>query len=76
MVLSKEIGSSMSPEKSQAFFEPIVDFRNKTIQQLREEGYAIILWTPEEIEGVAPKHVEDRSVELGWEIIETLKGFN
>jgi len=53
-----------------------VDFRNKTIQQLREEGYAIILWTPEELEGVAPKHVEDRSVELGWEIIETLKGFN
>ena len=76
MILSKEIGSSIVPVKSEALCEPIVDFRNKTIQQLRAEGYAIILWTPEELEGVAPKHVEDRSVELGWEIIEALKEFN
>lgn len=44
-----------------------------TISALRHEGYAIIVWTPEELDGADPGNVEDRSVELGWDIIAALK---
>jgi hypothetical protein len=42
------------------------------IEQLRAQGYAVIVWTPEELRGVDPARVEDRSVELGNDIIDTL----
>ena len=43
------------------------------IAELRSRGFAVIIWTPEELAGVSRKHVEDRSVELGWRVIEDLK---
>ena len=42
------------------------------IRQLTREGYAVITWTPEELNGVSACRVEDRLVELGHEIIEDL----
>lgn len=47
----------------------------KVIRELRQEGYAIIIWTPEELEDADPGKVEDRSKEFGWEIIDILKGW-
>jgi hypothetical protein len=47
--------------------------QREIIEQLRHEGYAVIVWSPEELEGASRRHVEDRSVELGWEVIEALK---
>lgn len=41
----------------------------KAITELRHAGYAVIVWTPEELQGLSSKHVEDRSVELGYEVI-------
>lgn len=46
---------------------------NKTIRELKEEGYAIILFNPEELEGADSDRVEDRLIELGWEVIHDLK---
>ena len=43
------------------------------IEELRSRGFAVIIWTPEELAGASRKHVEDRSVELGWQVIEDLK---
>jgi hypothetical protein len=43
------------------------------IAELRSRGFAVIIWTPEELAGASRKHVEDRSVELGWQVIEDLK---
>lgn len=43
------------------------------IQKLREQGYAVIVWTPEELGGAPPRKVEDRSIELGWDVIDALK---
>jgi len=43
------------------------------IAELRSRGFAVIVWTPEELAGASRKHVEDRSVELGWQVIEDLK---
>ena len=45
----------------------------KAVQNLREQGYAVIVWSPEELKGASPKKVEDRSIELGWDVIEDLK---
>lgn len=43
------------------------------IAELRSRGFAVIVWTPEELAGASRKHVEDRSVELGWQVIADLK---
>jgi hypothetical protein len=47
--------------------------QREVIAELRNSGYAVIIWTPEELLGVYPGLVEDRSIELGYQIIEDLK---
>lgn len=43
------------------------------IRDLRHAGFAVIVWHPEELGDADPKHVEDRSIEYGHEVIKTLK---
>lgn len=43
------------------------------IQQLRTLGYAVIIWTPEEVRNANPVRVEDRLIELGWDVIADLQ---
>ena len=45
----------------------------KTIEDIRARGFAVIIWNPKELENVSPSYMEERSVELGWEVIETLR---
>jgi hypothetical protein len=45
----------------------------KFIHNLRSRGFAVIIWTPEELEGACPKHIQLASIELGVEIIEEHK---
>jgi hypothetical protein len=40
-----------------------------TIQELREAGYAVVIFTPSELEGADPQKVEDSLVETAWDII-------
>lgn len=42
------------------------------IQSLREKGYAITIWNPEELRGANPTYVEERQMEDGWDIISIL----
>jgi len=44
----------------------------KTLASLSSDGYAVIVWTPDEIGDISPKHIVDRSIELGHQIIEDL----
>ena len=44
----------------------------KTIEQLRKEGYAIVIYSPEELRGANPKAVQDAIVEQSWVIIDEL----
>lgn len=44
----------------------------EVIASLRDKGYAVIVWTPEELKEASSQRVEDRSIELGWEIISDL----
>ena len=42
------------------------------LASLSSEGYAVIVWTPEELGNVSARLVEDRSIELGYQIIDAL----
>jgi hypothetical protein len=44
-----------------------------TVRELRHLGYAVIVWTPDELGTCAPKYVEDGSIEHGWQIIEQMQ---
>jgi hypothetical protein len=39
------------------------------IRELRAEGWAVILWTPEELNGVHPSDVEDMSISYASEYL-------
>ena len=43
-----------------------------TIQNLRDQGYAVVLFSPEELVGAPARKVEDRMCERGWEAIDYL----
>lgn len=45
----------------------------KAIEELRTLGYAVVLFTPEELEEADAGRVEDRLVEVGWDVIFDLK---
>jgi hypothetical protein len=45
------------------------------LELLRDNGFAVAAFCPTELQGVRTKHVEDRMVELGWDVIELLKNF-
>lgn len=45
----------------------------QALNALRSRGYAVIVWNHDELAGVNPRKVEDRSIELGWDVIEALK---
>lgn len=44
------------------------------LNQLREAGFALILWSPEELQDTPVNSIEDRSTEFGWGIIEDYGG--
>jgi hypothetical protein len=48
----------------------------KVIQGLRNKGYAVIAWFPEELQGADPKYVEEGSIEAGYRILESLAESN
>ena len=41
-------------------------------RQLEAMGCVVVVFTPEELRGANPSHVEDRLVELAWDVIDTL----
>jgi hypothetical protein len=42
------------------------------LQSIRAKGYAITIWTPDELRGADPRHVEERQMEDGWDVISIL----
>lgn len=43
------------------------------LKELRGRGCAVVCFVPDELLGADPDHVEDRLVELGWDVIDHLK---
>lgn len=48
--------------------------QQQVINDLCNDGYAVIIWTPEELGNADPRKVEDRSIELTWDVIDALGG--
>lgn len=44
------------------------------IKKFRDNGYAIVIFNKDELLGAPREDVEDRLVELGWDVIDTLRG--
>lgn len=45
-----------------------------TIHAMRDSGYLVIIWSPEELGDVDASHIEDMLIERGNDMIEQLKG--
>ena len=46
----------------------------KAIYAMRDAGYLVIIWTPDELGDIDASHVEDMVIERGNDMIEQLKG--
>lgn len=46
------------------------------LKTLRSKGYAVVIFDPEELQGVKPRSVEDALVTEAWVIIDALKETN
>lgn len=44
------------------------------ITLLRDAGFAVCAFDPEELEGADPSRIEERMCATGWDAIEALKG--
>lgn len=44
----------------------------EVIRAIRNRGFAVILWNPDELKEADSDRVEERSIEFGWDLIETL----
>ena len=53
---------------------PNLDHIKWIMQWLHTHGHAVIVWTPEELRGCDPGHMEDRSTEFGWDVIDMAVG--
>jgi hypothetical protein len=42
----------------------------KVLRELRNMGFAVVVFNPDELDGVSPDGVEDRLIEYGWDVIE------
>lgn len=50
----------------------MTDQEFNVIRQLRDKGYAIVSWNPEELRGVDPSHVEDIMIERAFNLIDSM----
>jgi hypothetical protein len=48
--------------------------QQQAINELRDAGYLVIIWTPEELGDVDESHIEDALIERGNDMIEMLQG--
>ncbi len=46
--------------------------QTQTVAELRDAGYAVTTFSPEELGSADPSKVEDRMVEMAWDVIAAL----
>jgi hypothetical protein len=46
------------------------------IVKMRNNGFCIVIFTPEELCGASSDEIEERLIELGWDVIDSLKTEN
>ena len=54
-----------------------MSFENATVydllRELRSRDCAVVCFVPDELLGADPERVEDRLIELGWDVIDSLR---
>ena len=45
----------------------------KWLRNMRERGFCVVVFTPDELDGADPDEVEDQLIERGWDVIELLR---
>jgi hypothetical protein len=43
-----------------------------TVDELRSQGYAVVIFSPDELRGAEPHSVENSLIESAWDIISVL----
>lgn len=46
------------------------------LADLRDRGFAVIVWAPDELGSAPPDRVKTRCIEQGWDTIDYLQGEN
>jgi len=41
----------------------------KVIRGITDRGFAVIIWTPDELGSVDPERMEELSIDYGWSVI-------
>jgi hypothetical protein len=59
--------------KSEPEYQPVSTEEYEALKSLRQKGYAVVVFNPEELQGVKPRYVEDELVNQAWVIIDALK---
>jgi hypothetical protein len=54
-------------------YEPITSEEAGILKALRHRGYAVVIFDPEELQGVKPRSVEEALVTEAWVVIDALK---
>lgn len=49
-----------------------MNLESQTVDELRAAGYAVVVFNPDELRGVAPRRIEDRMIECGNDAIDIL----
>jgi hypothetical protein len=51
----------------------LTDEEVKMLRAVRDRGFAVVIFTPEELQNVPPGKLEDDLIALGWDTIDTLR---
>jgi hypothetical protein len=54
-------------------YEPISNSEYEALKSIRQKGYAVVVFNPEELQTAIPRKVEDAVVLAGWDAIDALK---
>lgn len=65
-------GSSNAYVANHSVAIEVGEFRYASIKSMREAGFAIVTFSPDELRGALRERVENRLVELGNEVIDTM----
>lgn len=52
----------------------MTEAQRHAINSLRDEGYLVLIWTPQELGDIDASHIEDVLIERGNDMIEQLQG--
>jgi hypothetical protein len=47
--------------------------KDQTVKKLRDSGYSVVIFSPEELKGINLYYFEEELVDRGWEIVDSMR---